>query len=326
MSNDCSIKANLKIAPAHEEAAMSAVQSFIDKKGRNMQELEFDGEFLYFYIDLPGLGGMNDDDVQVLANQLGALVTEPGVIEFIDQDVPPDSEAAITCYWVAANEVGARQASVQYGLSKMKEWISASDFDEGFLENCIQVLKANVKGAKPAEPEFNFMRQEASEVSDLLAAAKDALPLLSGPIREKLEAALRAFENTTVVSAWSLADIGECDESPSQTMSEVERRAALFTFAKHYTIPDSDFTALDNAAHHVCKERIPGVRHLKVTLPDQTVRYLPVEKVVSLIEETNAHDVCEAADIALGLGLGDDANHLEVDCKHHCDAEGKLID
>lgn len=325
MSNDCSIKANLKIAPAHKDAAISAVKSFIDKKGQRIQEVEFNGEFLSFDIDLFGIGGMRDDDVQSLANQLSAFVTEPGVIEFIDQEVTPDSEVAITCYWVAVDEVGARQASVQYGLSKMREWLNDSDFDEGFLENYIQVLKANVKGAKPAEPEFNFLRQEVPDVIDLMAKAKAAIPLLSGTIRTELEAALRAFENTTVVSAWNLTDIGDDEQSPYQAMSNAERRAALFTFAKHYTIPDSDFTALDNAAHEVCKERIPGIRHLKVTLPDLTVRYLPVEKIVSLME-ADAYSIYEAADIALGLGLGDESSYLDVDCTHHYDAEGNLID
>lgn len=326
MSNDCSIKATLKVAPAHSDAAASAVDRFVDKKHiaeQNVQELHFEGETLSFYIDMYGVGGTFDGCIQSLADQLSALVTEPGVIEFVDHDAPNDSDAALTCYWVAADEAGKRQARVRYGINQMREWVHADDFADGALDNYVRALQTSIKDApQPDVPQFDFLLQ-AYGVDTLLSAATDALPMVFGPVRERLEAALREFETNTALTTWGVEDLGSEDNSKYQVMSKAERRDALQRLAKHYESTESDWMHLENAADEVCKSRQPGLHHLKVTLPDGTVRYAPLERVEDAMDEEGC-DLDEAINIALDLGK--DVNHLEVDTTHHYDAEGNAID
>jgi len=324
MSHDCSIQASLKVAESHSDAAIEAVTILVKKKklsDQHVRELYFHGDTLCVCIDLYGNGGMRDEDVQSLANQLGAFVTEPGVIEFVDHDALSNSEAARTCYWVAADEDGRRQARVRYALKQMDDWIHDDDFDKGVLSDFKSALLASIKNKRPVEtPKPNFLMQSGS-VRDLIEAAVTSLPMLFGGAREKLEKAIRAFETVTVPTEWSVDDINddEGDRSPFALMSMAERRDTLWRFAKHYEITDSDWERLRNCANDVVKQRKPGA-HIKVEFADGSVIYAPVDAVERALDESNS-DLYSAINIA--LAIDDPITMIETD--RHFDAEGNAI-
>lgn len=325
MSHDCSIRADLSISEPHADAAVACVEDFVRAKNladSNVQELFFDGHNLGIYIDFYGEGGMRDDGVQSLADRLSAFVAEPGVIEFLDHDAPSTSDDALGCYWVAAGEEAKRQARIRYGIRQMREWVHVDDFEEGSLAQIESAVLSQAKGApKPQAMEFNFLPQ-SFDVETLLIAAKAALPTLVGQAREKLESAMRAFEDATVQTSWCVEDVAQEEADPSICMSNAERRKALWIFSKYYATSESDWACLSQCAERVIKDRTPG-RHIKVTLSDSTVRFVPVEAVEKALQEDTS-DFDKAINIALGIDA--DVNHLDVDLEHHYSADGVAID
>ena len=322
MSNECHIRAQIKIRPGAEDQAATRVEKFVSDKqlpDNKVQELVAGQGRLALYIDLYGHGDRHDDDVAALAKDLAVIAAEPGHIEFFDDETP--STEGPTIYWVGPSEEERRSARIRYGIERMRDFVHTSDFANGALDKfTTNLMDSTHTKPEAAAPTFNFMHQ-AGLVADLLSAAVEALPQLGGTMRHKLERAMRGFESAATLTTWSTEDIAESEEE-NATMSHAELLQALWRFAKHADITETDWMRMENAADFVRSERPEGARFLRVTLADGAERRVPVDAIQAVIVECGG-DLISAACEVLGI---DDVSGVQVHASVHYDAEGKSLD
>lgn len=198
MSNATMIQAVLVIKPEHEQAAVSVLHRFIQEVDGDPEDYTIDLKDGRLKFTLDAYADLTEE-IDRLADQLGQFVAEPGVIEFFEEDVAPGN--ATSYFWVAADDLGKKQARIRFGIDLLRQSIQPDDFQDGAFDTFAQALEHSIKGAPaPDQTTFNLLPQSCY-VDDLLLAAQKALPMTYGPARTELEAAVRAFEKNTVTTS-----------------------------------------------------------------------------------------------------------------------------
>lgn len=80
--------------------------------------------------------------MQALATALNPLVVEPDWFEFVDMDVSPSSESAITPYFIGVTEEDRSKARLKYGIAQMTDWVRPIIGDLAFDEITAMILKS----------------------------------------------------------------------------------------------------------------------------------------------------------------------------------------
>lgn len=324
MSNATMIQAVLVIKPEHEQAAVSVLHRFIQEVDGDPEDYTIDVNNGRLKFTLDAYADLTEE-IDRLADQLGQFVAEPGVIEFSEEDVAPGN--ATSYFWVAADDLGKKQARIRFGIDLLRQTIQPDDFQDGAFETFAKALQGSIKGAQEVQkPAFDLLPQSCY-VADLLSAAQDALPMLHGPIRQQLENAVRGFEKNTVVTSWGIDDFGSDDGSVHQVMSDAERIKALALLQKDYKVPDEDWRALESAADEVIQAsfKCGPNRYLKVTMQNAKVHYVPVDRVMSVIEDRHEH-IDDAVERVLDDEGVDTEGGFTVEVDHHYDVDGNPID
>jgi hypothetical protein len=119
--NTCNVSGAFKLKSGVKIEAIRAILDSI-KLERDVCDFGRRGE-VTFDFHVKGLFARGDPQIQALADALGPLVAEPGVLKFVDVGVTPLVEGNQVNYYVGDSKESRLQAQIDYAVSQLMVWL-----------------------------------------------------------------------------------------------------------------------------------------------------------------------------------------------------------